>query len=98
MRVKVLTANVLVNQEKGIWAGLAEEVDIPKSRAEYLLSIGAVTKLEDAGPAADDESPQGDSGKADGTSTTEQDPATGEKKAEPEQKAAPARRAPVTKK
>ncbi len=93
MRIKILASSALVNQETGRWAGLAEEVDVPRERAQYLISVGAAKSLDDAGPAADDEAPQGDAGKADGTSTTEQKPETGE------QKAAPApRRAPVTKK
>lgn len=106
MRIKILTANALVNEESGRWAGLAEEVDVPRKRAEYLISVGAAKSLDDAGPEAEDEAPQGDDGKAAGTSTTETEPQTGAKKAESEdeakseeKKAAPApRRAPVTKK
>lgn len=108
MRIKILTASALVNEDTGRWAGLAEEVDVPRKRGEYLVDVGAAKSLEDAGPEAEDEAPQGDDGKAAGTTTTETEPSTGEKKAEEtpteetpaeEKKAAPApRRAPVAKK
>lgn len=95
MRVKILTASALVNEETGRWAGLAEEVDVPRKRGEYLVSVGAAKVLDDEGPEAEDEAPQGDDGKAAGTTTTEAEPSTGEKK---DEKAVPApRRAPVKK-
>ena len=93
MRIKILTNSALVDQSKGKWAGLAEEVTVTKERGEYLISVGAAKELKDAGPEADDEAPQSDNGKANGQSTTEQNPATGTQ----QQKASPVRRAPKTK-
>jgi hypothetical protein len=97
VKVKILVGSALVNQKTGRWAGLAEEVDVPKERGEYLVSVGAAKSLEDAGPEAEDEAPQGDDGKAAGTTVTEAAPETGEKKDEApapseEKKAAPAPR------
>ncbi|UTN93020.1 hypothetical protein SEA_MARKY_17 [Streptomyces phage Marky] len=96
MRVKILVSVALINEEKGRWAGLAEELDVPRERGEYLVSVGAAKSLEDdaedPGPEAETETPQGDDGKAAGTTTTEAKPETGEKKA------APVRRAPAAKK
>lgn len=47
MRIKILTSSALINQERGRWAGLAEEVDAPRERAEYLISVGAAKALDD---------------------------------------------------
>lgn len=83
MKVKILTSSALVNQETGRWAGLAETVDVPRERGEYLVSVGAAEAVDDGeqAPEAESEVPQGDDGKAAGTSTDE--PKSEEKKAAP---------------
>lgn len=92
MRIKILVSSALINEEKGRWAGLAEEIDVPRERGEYLVSVGAAKALEDDEadqPDAETEAPQGDGGNAAGTSTPEAPAAPEEKKAAPVRRAAP---------
>lgn len=46
-RVKILTPGALINSEEGTRAGLYDEVDVPRERAEYLVSIGAAAPVDD---------------------------------------------------
>lgn len=45
MKIKILVGSALVGEDHR--AGLHETVDVPKDRAEYLVSIGAAVKEED---------------------------------------------------
>ena len=59
MRIKILTPSALINEETGRWAGLAEEVDAPRKRGEYLVSIGAAKALDkEPEPDEVDEEPE----------------------------------------
>jgi hypothetical protein len=87
MRIRILTASALVNEKTERRAGLYEEVDAPRDRAEYLISVGAAEALNE--PETADEDDEGDKdrnpapklpeGPAGGATTTEgTDPGTGE--------------------
>jgi hypothetical protein len=47
VRVKILTSGALINTEEGTRAGLYDEVDVPRERAEYLVSVGAAAAVDD---------------------------------------------------
>lgn len=48
MKVKILTSGALVDEKEGTRAGLADEVEVSKERAEYLIGIGAATPVNDS--------------------------------------------------
>lgn len=47
MRIKILISSVLLDQTSGKMAGLAETVECDDDRAEYLVSIGAASEVDD---------------------------------------------------
>lgn len=46
MRIKIVQAGALLNEETGERAGLFEEHDVQKNRAEYLISVGAAEPVD----------------------------------------------------
>jgi len=100
MKIRILTASALINQDTGRTAGLYEEVNVPRDRADYLISVGAAEALDghqtddDDGGAEEDQtpSPKPHAAPADGATTTEEtNPVTGEPVADQKDTPAPAK-------